>query len=303
MLESVKLVAFIATTDAVDPIELLTQINLDDVVGAFGFRNPLLASVLRALCRRPARKFAAQLLAFDAAVARIGLAASARELQRLHVRELIVTGSEHVPRVGPVVALSNHPSMTDTLCLFAALDRSDLKVIALRRPFLQALPNLAQRLFFIGDDRAARLGVVRGMGRHLRRGGAALTFPAGRTEPDPDVYPGALASLQTWSDSVGAFLRLAPETVVLPVAVRGVVWKRTAHHPLICLRNSYDQRELLANALQLLSQLVFDLRPVRVHVHFGRPITSRRLGSLHPSVVHRAVLAEMTDLLAERTRA
>lgn len=283
-----------------NPLDALAQINLDDLVDAFGVRgSPVLGHALRALCRRPARKFAAQMLEFDSAIAGTGLATAARELQRVHVRELIVSGGDRVPRAGPILALANHPSMTDTLCLFAALNRSDLKVIALKRPFLQALPNLEKQLFFVGQGRGARLSVVRHIGRHLRRGGAALTFPAGKIEPDPAVYPGALASLQDWSDSAGMLLRLAPETVVLPAAVRGVVWKRAAYHPLTRLRRSRDDRELLASALQLLTQLVFDLRPVTVHVRFGRPISAKQLGSTDPRTVHRAVLAEMRELLEQ----
>ena len=35
------------------------------------------------------------------------------------------------------------------------------------------------------------MSLVRDVARHLRAGGAVLTFPAGHNEPDPDVHPGA----------------------------------------------------------------------------------------------------------------
>ena len=88
-----------------------------------------------------------------------------------------------------------------------------MKIIALDRPFLMALPNLSKQLFFVHDDPASRMKLVRQVSGHLRGGGAALTFPAGEIEPDPNVYPGAVDALQTWTDSVGVFIRMAPETV------------------------------------------------------------------------------------------
>src|SRR5690349_2656400 len=118
-----------------DRLELLTRINLDDLVAAFGLADrPRLAQALRALCKQPARKFAAQMLRFDAAIADAGLPRAALELQAQHVQALHVSGDERVPREGPLLVVANHPSMTDSLCLFSALGRKDLKVIALRTP-------------------------------------------------------------------------------------------------------------------------------------------------------------------------
>ena len=80
------------------------------------------------------------------------------------------------------------------LALFAALARPDLKVIALDRPFLLSLPNLSRQLYYVTDSPQERVSLVRRAYRHLRSGGSLLTFPAGHTEPDPDTYPGAVAS-------------------------------------------------------------------------------------------------------------
>src|SRR6185436_11550326 len=107
----------------------------------------------------------------------------------------------------------------------------------------------------LNEDPASRMALVRTMSAHLRNGGAALTFPAGKIEPDPDVYDGALESLQDWTDSAGVFLRLAPETAVLPVLVRGVVWDKAARHPLLVIKRSRFEKEKLAAALQLLAHV------------------------------------------------
>jgi hypothetical protein len=144
--------------------------------------------------------------------------------------------------------------MTDTLCLFAAINRPELRSIALDRPFLQSLPNVSRQLFFISDEPAERLGAVRKAAAHLRGGGALLTFPAGRIEPDPRVYPGAVESLNTWTDSAGVFLRFAPETRILPMLVSNVLWKKVVSNPITKLKKDREDREKLGAAFQLLAQ-------------------------------------------------
>ncbi len=279
------------------PIDALTQINLDDLVAAFGLQGqPRLARAVRWIFRGAARKFAGQMIDFDAAIGRCGLPEAARRTQRLFVREVRVFGRDLLPS-GPILALSNHPGMTDTLALFCALNRPDLKIIALNRPFLLSLPDLSRQLFYVTDDPSERVALVRRVSGHLRAGGAILTFPAGHTEPDPDVYDGAVESLQSWTDSVGVFIRLAPETAVLPMVVRSVVWASTAHHPILRLKRTRDERELLAVALQLLLQILLDMKPVTAKVQIGRPITAQALGSTNTTTIHQAVLAEMKRLL------
>lgn len=279
-----------------DALAALTEINLDDLVAAFGWQDrPRLARVLRAMFAGPARKFARQMLDFDNAVGRMGLVEAARQAQRRYVRSLRIF-SDPLP-AGPFLALSNHPGAVDTLALFSALKRPDLKIIAVDRPFLKALFNVSQRLYYVTDDPGARMALVRQVSGHLRSGGAALTFPAGEIEPDPNVYPGALESLSNWTDSVGVFLRMAPETAILPVLVRGVIWEKTAGHPLTRLKKTRDEREKLAAAFQLLAHVVLDRKPLDVTVQVGRPITIAGLGSKDTSVIHQAVLAEMKRLI------
>jgi len=199
--------------------------------------------------------------------------------------------------VGPFLALSNHPGMVDTLALFSALNRSGLKIIAVDRPFLKALPNTSERLFYVTDDQSARMALVRQVSGHLRSGGAALTFPGGEIEPDPNVYPGAVEALDSWTDSVGVFVRMAPETAILPVLVRGVIWEKTAKHPLVRLKKTREEREKLAAAFQLLAHVVWNKKPLDVSVQIGKPITVAELGSKDTGVIHRAVLAEMRHLI------
>ncbi|MBI1793801.1 MAG: hypothetical protein HYR70_06380 [Chloroflexi bacterium] len=279
------------------PIDALTQINLDDLVSAFGFQNrPALARAARRLFHAPARKFAQQILDFDSAIGVNGLVEAARRTERLYVRGVRVFGADRIP-ASAFLALSNHPGLTDTLALFGALGRADLKIIALNRPFLVSLPNISERLFYVTDNSSARVALVRQVGTHLRNGGAALTFPAGRVEPDPDVYSGAIESLKDWTGSVGIFIRLAPDAAILPVLVKNVIWKKTANHPLIKLKKTKDEREKLAAAFQLLAMVALNIKPITVTVQIGKPITVKDLGTTSTQAIHQAVLAEMKRLM------
>lgn len=285
-----------------EALAALTQINLNDLVDAFGWQHqPVLAELVRRLFHRAARDFARQMLFFDAAIGSRGLTEAACLTERFYVRDVQLFGADCIPD-GPTLFLANHPGMTDTLALFAALARPDLRIIALNRPFLLSLPNLSRQLLYLTDDPRERTALVRHVVRHLRSGGSVLTFPAGHTEPDPANYPGALESLQDWTDSATAFLRLAPETTVVPVCVRGVTWDKTTRTPLVRLRRAVDDRMLLASALQLLSNIVLGTRPVTVAVEVGAPIRARDLSSEDSSELHRAVIGSMRTLLSSRQR-
>ena len=280
-------------------LDTLTQINLDDLVSSFGWeKQPFLASILRRLFIAPARKFAGQMVEFDNYVGQFGLAeASRRIMKKQYVRDVKVFGNENIPKSGPVLFLSNHPGMADTISLFAAINRPDLKIIALHRPFLVSLVNVTNNLFFISDDASERMRAVRQVSAHMRNGGAALTFPAGEIEPDPDVYPGALDSLNGWTDSAGVFIRFAPQTKIVPVLVSGVIWEKTAHHWLTRIKHTREEREKLAAALQLLAMVTRNARQTTTRVKFAKPITLDEVGSTDSQAIHAKVIERMQGLI------
>lgn len=286
------------------PLNTLTGINLDDLVAAFGWeRQPLLASFLRTIFAKPARRFAEQVIKFDNDVGRTNLAEASRQLMRKHyVKDIHVYGREYVPASGPVLFLANHPGMTDTISLFAAINQPDLKIIALHRPFLASLPNTTKQLFFIDDDSTKRLHAVRQVATHLREGGSVLTFPAGEIEPDPSVYPGAPEALDTWTESAGVFLRFAPDTKIVPVLVSDVIWEKTANHWIPRLKHSRAEREKLAAALQLLMLITRNARPNTVNVRFARPITLNEVGSTDAQAMHQVVIERMQELMKQPSR-
>src|SRR5215208_3711940 len=114
---------------------------------------------------------------------------SAFGLGGLLQRRVAVEGRENVPREGPLLIAANHPGLGDSLALFATIPRTDLRVVAAVRPLLDALPNTSRYLLTVAEASPGRFGLVRAATRHLRDGGAVLTFPGGRIEPDPAVLP------------------------------------------------------------------------------------------------------------------
>ncbi len=278
-------------------LETLTQINLDDLVTSFGWQDRrLLSKFLRRLFLKPARTFAEYVLEFDTTIGTHDLTEASRLTQKHFVRDVRVFGLDRLPD-SAFLALSNHPGMSDTLSAFCALNRPDLKIIALDRPFLNTLPNLSKQLFYLKDDAASRVSLVRQVTSHLRNGGAALTFPAGHIEPDPDVYDGAIDSLKAWTNSAGVFVRLAPEAAIVPILVRGVVWKKAARHILLGIKNTKEEREKLAAAFQILAHVGFKNNDVHVRVQIGKPIYAKELGTTDTAVIHHAVIAEMQCLI------
>jgi hypothetical protein len=273
-------------------LEALTEVNLGDLVAAFGWeRRRLRAWMLRRLCLEPAREFARQMLAYDAAIGqRHGLPEASRLLLReRYVRALRVDGRDHCPASGPALFVANHPGLTDTLSLIAAIGREDLKIVAARRPFLELLTNVAAHIFFIDANLGRRVIAAHEIADHLRRGGAVLTFPAGGIEPDPDVDVGALGSVDRWSDSVRVIARMVPDARIVPVLVRGVVCGKSARHWLARRKRNPAERDKLGAALQLLAMVSRGTRPTAVAVRFAAPIAAgvQEIETLHGEIARR----------------
>lgn len=251
-------------------LNLLTRISMDDLLESSGLAF-LARTPLRWLFWPMARRFAHVVHEFDNRVGAHGLAQGSEWLLLRMSGGLRVQGQEHLPASGPVFVLANHPGMTDTVALFVSLARRpDLRVIALERPFLRALPNVARQLIFLPEDDAGRLAVVRAGVKHLKQGGALLTFPAGEIEPDPGAFGrrAATDSLKNWSDSHAVFGRLVPQTQVVPAIVSHVVSVGAQRNPLTRWRRTPQDREKFAAALQVM------WRPYQkqvVKVAFGPP--------------------------------
>ena len=276
-------------------IETLTQVCIDDLLNALGLsglhrsRRPV-----ESLFRIPARRLACQIATYDKIVGEFELRAGGEWALGRMTRCLKVEGRERVPRDGPLLLVSNHPGLSDVVALFAVTPRPGLRVVAAEWQVLDALPNTSRHLLTVADPPSQRLGLIRAAARHLSRGGALLTFPAGQLEPDPAVMPGAVEALRRWSASADLFARLAPDLTVIPVVVSGVLSPAAFGNPLTRLRRSEEDRRWLASNLQM---LVPALRNVTPKVTFGPPIRATT-----EEAMTTVVLSETRRLMERRTR-
>lgn len=252
-------------------VDTLTEINIVDLLDSTGLWRFQCAPLHR-LFRPMASRFARMANEFDNRVGDHGLAKGSAWLMSQMTAGVRTTGLENIPTQGPVFILANHPGMTDTVALFCSLEsRPDLRVIALDRPFLRALPHVARQLIFLPEEESGRMAVVRAGAKHLKEGGALLTFPAGEIEPDPATFGSAraAASLQNWSSSYALFARLAPQTQFVPALVSHVISPAAQRHPLTLLRRTAHHKEKLAAALQV---ALPRYRDQVARVTFGAPL-------------------------------
>ena len=275
-----------ASSGSEDRLERLTQLCVDDLISAFGLGGTSHGrAVMESISRIPARRLARQILTYDEIVGESGLGTGGAWALKRMSRSNTFEGQENVPPDGPLLLVSNHPGLADAVALFAATPRDDLRVIAADRPFLDALPNTSRHLLTVAEASAGRSGAARAAARHLRGGGAVLTFPGGRIEPDPAVLPGAVEALDHWSSSADLFARLTSGLVVVPVVVSGVISPSALRNPLIHLRRRRRDREWLAATLQVLLPA---LRNVNVRVEFGRPIYAEPGTAVGEAVIEEA---------------
>lgn len=275
-------------------LDELTKINSDDLLSAFGLSRVRRGrGLLERLCRPAARRLARQILMYDSLVASAGLQVGGTWALGQFVRNLVVHGQHSLPRSGSVLIVSNHPGLYDTIALIASIPRGDLRIVAADRPFLRALVHTSHHLITVTEAATERIRVIRAATRHLRSGGALLTFPGGRIEPDPAVLPGAVDALDDWSESITTFARLVADLTVVPVVVSGVLSSAALRHPLAYLRGR-RHHHLLAATLQI---LLPSLQPGTVCVSFGQSITPRALCDGDGTAVSATVIAECRRLI------
>ena len=251
-----------------------------------GFR----VGAMRVLLRPAAELVAQRIVEYDRHLGEDGLHRGAAAVVTAATSGIVVHGATHVPPVGPLLVVANHPGLADAVSILAALGREDAWVVAADYPFLHALRRANRRFLFVYERCATRSGSLRRIGARLRRGDAVLLFPAGGLEPEAALAPDlARASLERWSRSIALFGRLAPATRIVPAFVSGVVSRRAFDHALARRRTPHAERQRLAALLQMAMPAY---QRVPIDVAFGPPIDAARPDS------RDAVLAAMLALMA-----
>ena len=268
----------------VDNLTLLTRANAREILAAFKLdRLGRFQPLAECLARFPARRLSRQILRFDDLVGQHGLATAGRYILDEFTGRTRIEGQQHVPRCGPMLAVANHPGMVDVMAICVALElRPDLKIIASEREILQLIPNFRSRLLFVNPRTGSRSGLLRDAANHLRQGRALLTFPAGTIEPDPSMR--VADTLAGWSDSSELLVRLVPETIVLPIAVSGVISGKAHRHRIAKRFADPKEREWAAATLQVLCR---HLRDTQTRVVIGAPVSSGQFS--HRTAIHAAM--------------
>ena len=234
------------------------------------------------LARIPATRFARVVREFDDTVGREGLEAAGQFILRRFTGSVTTTGSDDLPRTGPLIVVANHPGMTDAMAIWTRIPRPDIRIIAAPRDLLELLPNISKFLILI-EPNSTR--AIRAAKSHLQTGGCLLTFPAGHIEPDVQVRTGAIDSLDTWSASPVTLARQVPETHIVPVFVEGVISASATRAPFLRYLRQQRDRDWAAATLQILMPYY---RGVNVNVRFGQSVCP------HPA----AITNEMRRLIA-----
>jgi hypothetical protein len=266
-----------------DDVRRMSEDLIYEIVNAFGLpKTEGWYRRVRPFLHKATEHLAHIGLTCDRMIAENGLRKAAEWSLSHWCRDIRVRGRENIPADGPLLIVSNHPGAYDALVIAAQLPRPDLHVIASDLPFLRSLKNASRRIFFIPinkSDTAHRMAGMLSAVRYLKDGGAVLLMGSGTIDPDPAVYPGALAHLQRWTEAASLFLRFVPRTHVLLTAVSHIVSPQWARHPLTWLQRGGMEKRRIAEFGQVIQQL---FRPGSLYVSprlsFAPTLTAAELG-------------------------
>lgn len=235
----------------------------------------------------------------DRITAEQGFNVAAQKALPRFARSVEVLGLEHIPPEGPVLLLSNHPGAFDEVAIAALVPRDDLRVFANDHPILTSFPHISEHAVYSGlSDAHQRMAGLRNAIKFLRTGGIMLIYPAGRTEPDPRVTPGAWDAFEQWSTSIELLASKTPNLRVIVTMVSGVVSKRLLTSGLLNFQPNLLERQKLATSIQVGLQFAFPkLFTIVPRITFGRAETLEELTSGGAASIHAAAIARARQML------
>ena len=311
---------------AIDESERLRQYHAvcrRDLVTLAGAQNSwLMRNALQLGMSRQLRQFADNMAAFNSRLVTHGLAEAAVDICARYSGKVEAQGTDRIPDEGPLLLVSNHPGMFDTLAVYATLPRPDIRVIARPQPLLELLSSLAPNLLLLPDEGPGRSGSLREVLRVLREGTPLLIFPAGHLEPEPVLIgrhgPGEQFPTEPfapWSAGIGTMVRMAARQGiplrVVPTSIVGVLSTGTWRWfgPLIRSKPTLRRREDLVAVLQVAFP---SIGPTTIRVTYGEPIDATTLAAEEPDaesitarvqgVVRQQVLAATAQARANGQR-
>ena len=281
----------------------LTRILLDDIKTSANLnRRKIINGIIDFFGYRPAGWLAELLARIDEQLNETSLHETAERAIYPLSDGLIINNQDAVPNSGPLLVTANHSGFTDILGVLACLKRDDVKIVAQQKGFMRILRNVNRHMLTIEPDSTFKLTAIREIIRALNEGMAVVIFPKGQLEPDPAIIPGAIESLDGWSDSIGIFLNKVPETRLLPVLVSGVLTEKAWNSRFAKLGWNQKRRQQFAMAAQFIAQRFSKnpqwKRPLRIDI--GQPKRPEEFDpGLDPSKLNQAVKQEMLKLLEQ----
>jgi hypothetical protein len=285
-------------------VSALTHEITIELLAAFGLpKSEWAQKTIGSMFKKPATKFSQVMASLDQNLAKYGIREAARRLLPVFVDGATASGTENIPKDGPLLITSNHPGTVDGAAISANIPREDLKIFVGGIPFLGNLPNARDFLIFSGakTKTIVRATALRRSIQHLKNNGALLIFPGGQIDPDPEVLPGAREALEKWSRSIALMLRKVPQTRILPTITSGVLAKESTYTPFAILRKEGVAKrrimEFIQTMRQILSEKRFGLTP---HVTFAPPLSKKDLGNLRDAdYVMRVIVESAKQLLSQ----
>jgi hypothetical protein len=289
----------------VSKIRELRQMITDEIAKAFGFSpRGLVRQFINPIFWPATQRFASLMATFDTYFKERGLREATRWFLRRFVSDIQVSGAENIPDRGPLLIVSNHPGTVDGVLIAANLPRDDLKVVVSGIPFFRNLDNVQPHLIHTTHDTHDRMGVARAAIRQLKQDGALLIFPSGHIDPDPEVIPGAMEELDTWSPSIELFTRFVPQTQVLVTIVSGVLASNYVRHPLTLLRQHRRDRQRIAEFMQVIRQILLPKGAIlKPKISFAPPLTLEAIrNNVGSGELLQGMIQNAKSLLHEHTQ-
>lgn len=279
----------------------LTRIVLEDIKTSANFKKRKIISwIIDTFGYRPAGWLAELLERIDDQLNETTLYETAGRAIQSFSDGLVVNNQGAIPVSGPLLVVANHPGLADILGVVASLKREDVKIVAQQKGFMRVLRNINRHILTIEPDSTFKLNVIREVIHALKDGMAVIIFPSGSLEPDPAIVPGAVESLQAWSDSIGVFLNKVPETHLLPLLVSNVLTEKAWNSRFAKLGRNQKRRQQFASVVQFIAQRFSKephwKKPMRVDVE-NLKVPAQIDPSLDSHKLSVVVKNEMVELL------
>ncbi len=220
-----------------------------------------------------------------------------RLLEDLQVQiDISAADMERIPKTGPVVAVSNHPSgILDGVLLADLLTRVRPDVRILTNQLLGELPELARLCFFIDpfdqpESRVANGRALKEAIRHLRGGGMLAIFPAGEVSHF-DLKKRSICDPE-WNVTAARLTRMT-RAKSLPILIRGA-----NGIPFQVLGMVHPRLRTAALPAEMLNK-----RGKRVEIRIGSTIDPARIEAMPDDAEATKYLRLRTELLGRRATA